>query len=276
MVITGAVWLVVTSIDDGSSQARCFIQLFTTQRNSLSTWLKRDTWLFTVIYTVTLDARISSCMETWTTRNLNNQESSHFWCPNLGSHTSLMTTLDSTIADLKSTLQELLSGENLAPKTPTFSRWNLLSVAQSQLNSNLIEETRELLQQTRWTITSTQRISWMPVSTFAKLSWFTEKRRIQPWVFKTLSIRCNNTISRRRLNLNKRISSDNSRLLWSKEKCKISKIAWRAQRPTFGVRMFRILLPRISETPQSTSPNSFKHRRKRWLGRPKLRLFQMI
>jgi len=237
MVIIDVVWLVVISIDDGSFQARFFTQLSTTQRNSSWAWLKRENWHFTVICMVTLDARISSCMEMLWPTNQKDQESSHFWCPKLDSHTSLTTTPDLTIAVLKSTLQESPSGESLAPKTPTYSRWNLHSAAQSQLNSNPIEETKELQMLSRWITTSTRRTFVMLVSIFAKLSWFTEKKRIQPWVFKILSIRCSNTISRRKPSLNKRISWDNSKLLSSKEKCKISRIVSRAHRTTSGARM---------------------------------------
>ena len=198
---------------------------------------------------VTPDARTSSCTEIWIPRNLNYQESFHFWCPNLGSHTSLTTTRDSTIVDLRSTRQESPSGENLAPKTPTYSRWNLLSAAQSQLNSSPIEETREHLLLMRWTTTLTRRTLKMLVSTSAKLSWFTDKKRIPPWVSRILNIRCSNTISRKKPNLSKRTSLGNSRHSSNKEKCKISKIVWKAHRPISGLRM-RILLPRILEIPQ--------------------------
>lgn len=236
-VITDAVWLVVISTDDGSFQARFFTQLSTTQRNSSSTWLKRDTWLFTVIYTATPDARTSSCTETRTPRNLRRRGSSPFWCPKWASPTSPTTTPGSTTAGRKSTQRESPSGESSAPKPPTSSPWNLLSAAQSQSSSNPTEGSKGLQLLTSWTTTSPRGTLRMLVSIFAKLSWFTEKKRIRPWVFKILSIRCSNTISRRKPSLNKRISSDNSRLSSSKEKCKISRIVSRAHRPTSGARM---------------------------------------
>ena len=121
MVITDALWQVVTSIEDGKDPARYFIQPFLLPSSFVTNSPKRGIFKFSVISMVIAGGKTFSCMAVTCLINQKTHVYSPSSCPK-SAHSSFTTSPDSETKNLKNQLLEWPFSTNLSVQQFTLLR----------------------------------------------------------------------------------------------------------------------------------------------------------